>query len=252
MAVTGDFGFEALTSSDPDGKTMKLSTELTDERLAIMGIIGRFIQDGLTGSACGDWVLNTGSPLRGFVNELGVQAPVGLCEPAGFTPDGNSENYGRRRQTELQHGRVSMLATMCHDIRDITGMLPGYLSPSGGLEFADIPNSLAAITKVPAAGCGQILAYGAFCEVSQGQYTGTEGGAGDFGFKVLTSSEPAEKTKKLPAELAKWKLAIMAIHQHVPRGWPRWLCLWRRSLVHCFSAERDRDGAWHSGASWLL
>ena len=37
----------------------------------------------------------------------------------------------------------------------------------------------------------------AFCEVSQDQSPGTPAAAGDFGFKVLTSSDPAEKTKKL-------------------------------------------------------
>merc|ERR1712060_755635 len=105
-----------------------------------------FFQDGLTGSAWGDWSLYTASPLRAFENELGVQDPVGFWDPAGFTADGNVENFARRRQTELKHGRVSMLATM------------GYITPSAGLKFADIPNGLAAISKVPAAGWGQIVA----------------------------------------------------------------------------------------------
>ena len=74
-----------------------------------------------------------------------------------------------------------------------------------------MPNGLAAISKVPAAGWGQILAYMAFCEVSQDQSAGTPAAAGDFGFKVLTSSDPAEKTKKLNAELANGRLAMMAI-----------------------------------------
>ena len=34
----------------------------------------------------------------------------------------------------------------------ITAKLPGYLSPSAGLKFADIPNSLAVISQAPAAG----------------------------------------------------------------------------------------------------
>ena len=51
----------------------------------------------------------------------------------------------------------------------------------------------------------------AFCEVSQDQSPGTPAAAGDFGFKVLTSSDPAEKTKKLSAELANGRLAMMAI-----------------------------------------
>ena len=55
--------------------------------------------------------------LSAFENELGVQAPVGFWDPAGFTADGSVENFKRRRQTELKHGRISMLATM------------GYITP---------------------------------------------------------------------------------------------------------------------------
>ena len=85
---------------------------------------------------------------------------------------------------------------------EITGKLPGYLSPSGGLKFADIPNGLGAISKVPNAGWAQIVAYAAFCELSQDQSAGTPAAAGDFNFKVLTSSDAAEKQKKLAAEIA--------------------------------------------------
>eukprot|EP00913_Durusdinium_trenchii_P001716 g1587.t1 len=55
--------------------------------------------------------------LSAFENELGVQEPVGFWDPAGFTADGSVENFKRRRQTELKHGRISMLATM------------GYITP---------------------------------------------------------------------------------------------------------------------------
>ena len=180
------------------------------ERSGLHYVVG-FGQDGLTGSAWGDWANYTASPLRAFENELGVQAPVGFWDPAGFTADGSVENFKRRRQTELKHGRISMLATMGYITPEITGKFPGYLSPSAGLKFADVPNGLAAISKVPAAGWGQILAYMAFCEVSQDQSAGTAAAAGDFGWKVLTASDPAEKTKKLNAELANGRLAMMAI-----------------------------------------
>merc|ERR1712087_246851 len=195
-AAAGDFGFKVLTSSDPAEKTKKLSAEIANGRLAMMAIIGMFFQDGLTGSAWGDWALYTASPLRAFENELGVQDPVGFWDPAGFTADGNVENFQRRRQTELKHGRVSMLATIGYITPEITGKLPGYLSPSMGIKFADVPNGLAAISKVPSAGWAQILAYGAFCELSQDQSAGTPAAKGDYGFKVLTLSDPAEKTKK--------------------------------------------------------
>ena len=55
--------------------------------------------------------------LTAFENELGVQAPVGFWDPAGFTADGSVEDFKRRRATEIKHGRISMLATM------------GYITP---------------------------------------------------------------------------------------------------------------------------
>ena len=64
-------------------------------------------QDGLTGSAWGDWANYTASPLRAFENELGVQDPVGFWDPAGFTADGSVEDFKRRRQTEIKHGRIA-------------------------------------------------------------------------------------------------------------------------------------------------
>merc|ERR1712063_205617 len=180
-------------------------------RLAMMAIIGMFFQDGLTGSAWGDWALYTDSPLRAFENELGVQDPVGFWDPLGLSADGDMLAFKRRRCVELKHGRICMLATMGYITPEITGKFPGYLSPSAGLKFADIPNGLAAISKVPALGWAQIAAYAAFCETSQDQSPGTAASKGDFGFKVLTSSDPAEKTKKLAAELANGRLAMMAI-----------------------------------------
>ena len=117
-AAAGDFGFKVLTSSDPAEKQKKLAAEIANGRLAMMAIIGMFFQDGLTGSAWGDWALYTASPLRAFENELGVQEPVGFWDPAGFTADGSVENFARRRQTELKHGRVSMLATMGWSLSD--------------------------------------------------------------------------------------------------------------------------------------
>ncbi|KAL9970058.1 hypothetical protein ACROYT_G022372 [Oculina patagonica] len=149
--------------------------------------------------------------MMAFENELGVQAPVGFWDPAGLSSDGSVEDFRRRRQTELKHGRISMLATMGYITPEITGKFPGYLSPSAGLKFADVPNGLAAISKVPAAGWGQILAYMAFCEVSQDQSAGTPAAAGDFGWKLITSTDPEVKKTKLNAELANGRLAMMAI-----------------------------------------
>jgi len=204
----GDYGWEVLTSDDPEVVKRKLNAELANGRLAMMAIIGMFYQDGLTGSAWGDWSLYTDSPLRAFENELGVQPPVGFWDPLGLASDGDVDDFKRRRTTELKHGRVSMLACMGYMTPEITGKWPGYLSPSAGLKFEDIPNGLAAVSKVPALGWFQILAWGGYCELSKGE---AAPGSGDYGFKLISSNDPEVKKRKLNAELANGRLAMMAI-----------------------------------------
>merc|ERR1712151_451207 len=194
----------------------KLSAEIANGRLAMMAIIGMFFQDGLTGSAWGDWALYTGSPLRAFESELGVQAPVGFWDPAGLSKDGDAAAFKRCRSTEIKHGRVSMLATMGYITPEVAGKFPGYLSPSKGLAFEDVPNGLAAISKVPALGWLQIVIYCLYVEaaglgfsyIGQGEAT-----PGDVGWKppLLSGFDGEAKTKKLNAEIANGRLAMVAI-----------------------------------------
>merc|ERR1719510_862059 len=209
----GEYGFKVLTSDDPEKLKRKLNSELANGRLAMMAIIGMFFQDGLTGSAWGDWANYTDSPLRAFESELGVQAPVGFWDPVGFTKDGNAEDFRRRRATEIKHGRVSMLATMGYITPELTGKFPGYLSPSQELKFEDVPNGLAALSKVPTAGWVQILFYGLFCEGAGGLDSQLKGEPGDFGWKppLLATDDADLKKKRLNAEIANGRLAMMAI-----------------------------------------
>jgi len=205
----GDLGWKVLTSDDPEAKTKKLSAEIANGRLAMMAIIGMFFQDGLTGSAWGDWANYTESPLRAFENELGVQEPVGFWDPLGLAADGDSATFMRRRETEIKHGRVCMLATMGYITPELTGKFPGMLSPSQGLTFDSIPNGLGAISKVPGLGWGQIVLYCAAVEAAGANNRGDA--PGDFGWKLITSSDPEAKRKKLAAEIANVRLAMMAI-----------------------------------------
>merc|ERR1719401_828349 len=152
-----------------------------------MAIIGMFFQDGLTGSAWGDWALYTDSPLRAFEAELGVQAPTGFWDPLGFTKDGSVENFTRRRVTEIKHGRVAMLATMGYITPEFYKW-PGYLSPAAGLKYEDT---------------------GGFGYNSDGQ----KSDPGNCGWKppLLATDDAELKRKRLNAELANGRLAMMAI-----------------------------------------
>ena len=68
----GDYGWKVSTSGDMTVRTKKLAAEIANGRLGMLSLIGMFFQDGLTGSAWGDWTLYTGLPLRTFENKLGV------------------------------------------------------------------------------------------------------------------------------------------------------------------------------------
>jgi len=141
-------------------------------------------------------------------DELGVQPPLGFWDPLGLAKDGGAEAFKRRRATEVKHGRVAMLAAMGYITPELTGKFPGYLSPSLQLKYADIPNGLAAISKVPAAGWVQMIAYAGFTEFSAGFDSGA-----DKGWKppLLATDDPALLKKRLNAEIANGRLAMMAI-----------------------------------------
>ena len=84
------------------------------------------------------------------------------------------------------------------------------------LKFADIPNGLGAITKLPALGWVQIFAYGGLCELTgpKTRAASLEDYAsitpGDYGWKGLTSADPEELRKKLAAKIANSRLAMVA------------------------------------------
>jgi len=218
----GDYGWKVLTSDDPAELTKKLNAEIANGRLAMVAILGMFFQDGLTGSAWGDWALYTDSPLRFFggdsspayksfdpATELGVQEPVGFWDPLGFSSDNDEAAFKRRRSVELKHGRVCMAASIGY-IVPFYYKFPGYLSPSEGVKFEDVPNGLAALGKVPALGWVQIIFFAGVIEGCFGFDDYKSGTPGDYGWKVITSDDPAEKEKKLAAELANGRLAMVA------------------------------------------
>merc|ERR1712039_436052 len=230
----GSLGISA-SIQEPGLREKKLKAELANGRLAMVSIIGMFFQDGLTGSAWGDWALYEASPLRsgkmspgyntlperekfynGFEGNIGDQPPLEFWDPLGFSKDGDVEKFVRRREVELKHGRVSMLATIGYIVPEYF-KFPGYISPSQELKFADVPNGLGALSKVPLAGLGQIVAFVGFIELvynkkypEPGNYGKGFLGLGSLG--VSTSiQDPEVREKKLQAETANGRLAMVSI-----------------------------------------
>merc|ERR1719188_2758396 len=92
---------------------------------------------------------------------------------------------------------------------------PGVISPSEGLKFADIPNGLAALNKVPGSGWAQIVAFCGAFEASNGIDEFKEGEPGNYGKGFLGAfgpvADPSKRTRSLNAEIANGRLAMMAI-----------------------------------------
>ena len=76
----------------------------------------------------------------------------------------SSKRFDRLRYVEIKHGRISMLAVAGHLIQQ-NFRLPGMLSTSANISFADMPNGLAALSKIPALGLFQIIAFISFLEI---------------------------------------------------------------------------------------
>jgi len=166
--------------------------------------------------------------------EIGVQEPIGFWDPAGFCEDNDEAAFKRRRTVEIKHGRVAMYACIGYIVPEYF-KFPGYLSPSEGIQFSDVPNGLAALSKVPVLGGAQIIAFAGLIETT-GFFTAkstTDGrgsrGEGTFLMSDSTESgepgnygvgfpmwfgkveDPEARKSKLAAELANGRLAMVAI-----------------------------------------
>merc|ERR1719367_1776332 len=210
-------------------KEKSLLAEINNGRLAMMAIMGMWFQNGLTGSAWGDWELYTDSPLRAapdFSKELGACPPLGFWDPLELskfdTPDVAVAQFKRRRTIELQHGRVAMLACIGYIVPEYFRW-PGYCSPSAGLKFADIPNGVAALKGLPSEGWAQIGVFIAFLELfplrqEPDRIPGDAPGCGKLGVpwffvagKPGTVCDPNASERSLNAEINNGRLAMVAI-----------------------------------------
>jgi hypothetical protein len=89
-----------------------------------------------------------------YENELGALPPVGFWDPLGLSKNIDEETFKKYRTAELKHGRVCQLAVLGYVVPEIV-RFPGSI---GGVNFADIPNGVQALSAVPAFGAFQIAA----------------------------------------------------------------------------------------------
>merc|ERR1712032_1748392 len=105
----------------------------------------------LAGSATAFATLQQGkssSALRVSELDLGVTEPLGVYDPLGWL-ETQPEAFERRRAVERKHGRVAMAAVVGTIVHNNHIVFDGYLSPSEGLKFSDVPTGMGGITAIP-------------------------------------------------------------------------------------------------------
>ena len=160
-----------------------------------------------------------------------------VSPPAGFFfysqgQKASPEKFARWRAVEIKHGRIAMLASTGYIAQECFRW-PGYLSPSAGVKFSEIPNGIAGLKAVPPAGLFQIFLGIALMEIVtwryyEGPWPGTvpSGKApGDVaGDLWVRYADPDVKKTKLNIELNNGRAAMLGVtgmlmHDHITGSW---------------------------------
>ena len=129
-------------------------------------------------------------------------------DPFGLTNGISQDKFDQLRLGEIKNGRAAMLAVIGYIVPEVF-RFPGEIAP--GIKFADIPNGIAAIEKVPALGWIQIFFLIGFVDFNGflGSASPTEGA-----FLAFDSANPqfdAETLKtRTDNELSNGRLAMLA------------------------------------------
>mmetsp|Transcript_4186 Transcript_4186/g.9480 ORF Transcript_4186/g.9480 Transcript_4186/m.9480 type:complete len:698 (-) Transcript_4186:117-2210(-) len=217
----GNFGtgYWGRKIEDPAERRQKLTTEVNNGRLAMISVTAMLVQNGLTGQSPIEQLasghispFNDGQGLFASFDpssELGAVPPLGYWDPFGMMAFQDKAKFDKNRELELKHGRICMVATIGMVVPDIFGRFPGYLSPSTGLQFSDIPCSIDAIYKVPVAGWLQIFALCGLLEAKNLAFPTNYGWPAFLG--QINKLSPEDKKRKLTAEINNGRLAMMAM-----------------------------------------
>ena len=152
--------------------------------------------------------------LKAFEEDFGAMLPLGFWDPLGLVSDGDKAKFDRLRLTELNHGRIDMLAVVGYLVQEAGVRLPGNIDLSG-TKFADIPNGYAGLEAIPYAGKLQLFAFIGALEV----FVMRDFVGGDFPGDLRNnyfdlgwdSFDEATKLRKRTIELNQGRAAMMGI-----------------------------------------
>jgi light-harvesting complex I chlorophyll a/b binding protein 1 len=181
--------------------------------LSLLATVAAFIPNSLNNNVPVSAGRTSGVMKMSFQNSPGVIAPLGYFDPAGFAKDGDQAKFNRYRAIEIKHGRIAMLA-MTHVFVTHFVKLPGLLSSSSNIAFADVPSGLAALKVVPVAGWLQVILFQAALEINAPQDPTKAPGdvqPDTTSFPKLEKYDEAGALAIQNKELSNGRLAMMAI-----------------------------------------
>merc|ERR1719181_2648985 len=171
--------------------------------------------------------VRTSAPQMFADGDVGVTPPLGVWDPLGLIATRDMRRY---EIMEIKHARAAMLGFV-HVLLIHAGVrFPGYLSPTAGLKFADMPvGCFASLEATPTAGWLQIMLTTCMTETGAiankpevefpllgGVYWGTpqtiDKAPGDIcGEGWFRYEDPEVKTFKLNAERNNGRAAMLGI-----------------------------------------
>uniref|UniRef100_A0A7S0LAW8 Plastid light harvesting protein n=1 Tax=Coccolithus braarudii TaxID=221442 RepID=A0A7S0LAW8_9EUKA len=148
--------------------------------------------------------------------DIGVLPPLGVYDPLGLI---ETKNMARFEVMEIKHGRSAMLGFLHVILIEAGARFPGYLSPSQGLKFTDMPaGCFASLEALPTAGWLQIMLVTCMMETGyfifeyEGYPNVGEKAPGDIGGDGWTRyDDKATKTFKLNVERQNGRAAMLGI-----------------------------------------
>merc|ERR1719454_633461 len=144
--------------------------------------------------------------------DIGVLPPLGVFDPLGLI---ETRNMARYEVMEIKHGRAAMLGFLHIILIEAGARFPGYLSPSAGLKFSDVPaGCFASLEALPTAGWLQIMLTTCMCETGYFLFeTQTDAAApGDIGGESwVRYDDKATKDFKLNVERQNGRAAMLGI-----------------------------------------
>ena len=130
--------------------------------------------------------------------DIGVLPPLGVYDPLGLIGTRDMKRY---EVMEIKHGRAAMLGFVHTILIEAGARFPGYISPTAGLKFEDIPSgNFAALEALPTAGWLQIMTVTCMMETGYFLFEAQDPAkaAGDIGGAAWTRYDDAvTKTFKL-------------------------------------------------------